>query len=268
LFAVTEQSMEQFKEILQGEKYNNARALWILLPPILEDVDAIKAKNLLDLAYKYVNKSVNIVPVLSLLGTNKKEADKNILDQTRKEKNNQNSQTNFISPCLFYGIDRLNSYLTELLTKIKHPKIAIRDIIPPGYAPFWRIDKEPGDGTEYGYVQKERLAFIRNEQIDPVDIGYHRMVNSTLLDLAYFRDDRKSIRPTPGTKWNNWREKQMKHILDNILDSMNQILPLTEIYIEVNSPYKNLYAYSKWIKTELFFDNKPIKVDFFVNSEL
>jgi hypothetical protein len=124
--------------------------------------------------------------------------------------------TDWRRPDMTETLVALRSRLNTLAAIPGLSAIALNDVIPPGYQPLRRLPQGQeeifgpsfllGDeAANLGYTLDARLAFLRKEGVDPIDLNASaRMggIRNVNLSLPFFSDDRFLPVPPPDEKAN------------------------------------------------------------------
>lgn len=156
----------------------------------------------------------------------------------------------------------LKARLLDLAATLGLAGIVLRDTAAPGYADPGTGDDRFSDGfgtPDLGYTLAQRLAFLRQESVDPIDIvSSQSYVSGADLRLPFFQDEQRHYtfvdgRPVMQTgvqtakqKWNAFRHAQNVRFLRDLHTALRAAHPRLPLFIRDRSDAWSLYGHAGW----------------------
>ncbi len=144
--------------------------------------------------------------------------------------------------------------------------LVLRDTAAPGYA-------DPGDSSsvysssdraDFGYSLDARLQFLRQEGMDPIDMGSSGFPGGADLSLPFFSDS--SLRPrmievegrwisdpnakSPGQQWNASRNKRNVRLMGEVYAAVRAAHPNLALLLSDRSDFSSQSWYGTWDKPD------------------
>ncbi|BDI29841.1 hypothetical protein CCAX7_18920 [Capsulimonas corticalis] len=110
----------------------------------------------------------------------------------------------------------LVSFVSRLASTPNIPTIVVSGQMPPGYS-LASGDNDTGSGYILGYTEAARLAFLRANHVDPIDLDGEVYINSPVNQwrIPEFHD--WEVQSAVSVKWNEYRTQIATNFLKNLL---------------------------------------------------